>query len=266
MYAQLPRYDTRIPARRTLDRDHAHLATLLRPGLSVLDVGCANGALTAGIAEAVGPTGMVVGIDRNPERLEAARSEHRAFPNLRFESGDAMTLPYRAQFDIVTAARTLQWIADPALALTHMIEAAKPNGLIVALDFNHVRTKWLPDPPPEFARYFRAFLDWREANHLDNQIGDHLPALFRSAGLLDIESHVQDEIVERGDTEFLERASLWSDVMDNSAPVVTQAFLTQAQLKAAAQSYAAWIRTDLQKQTLELRAVTGRVPYSSRIS
>ena len=61
MYAQLPRFETRLPARRTLERDHGHLARMLRPGISVLDVGCANGAITAGIAEAVGPDGTVVG-------------------------------------------------------------------------------------------------------------------------------------------------------------------------------------------------------------
>lgn len=40
MAAQSHRSDPRILGRRTLQRDHRHLARLLRPGLAVLDVGC----------------------------------------------------------------------------------------------------------------------------------------------------------------------------------------------------------------------------------
>ena len=104
MYAQLPRFETRLPARRTLERDHGHLARMLRPGISVLDVGCANGAITAGIAEAVGPDGNVVGVDRDALRLDFARSEHSALTNLQFEVGDATSVNYHGRFDIVTAA------------------------------------------------------------------------------------------------------------------------------------------------------------------
>jgi ubiquinone/menaquinone biosynthesis C-methylase UbiE len=117
MRAQSHRSDPRILGRRTLQRDHRCLAELLRPGLSVIDVGCGSGAITAGIARAVGPHGSVLGIDRDPALLELARTEHALLPNLQLECGDATTLQVEAQFDIVTAARTLQWTAEPALAV-----------------------------------------------------------------------------------------------------------------------------------------------------
>ena len=261
MYAQLPRFEIRIPPRRTLERDHGQLARLLRPGLSVLDVGCADGELTAGIAEAVGPEGSVVGIDRDAERLDLAREEHRALTNLRYEVGDAANLGYPARFDIVTAARLLQWIPDPALAITGMKAAAKPGGMLVVLDFNHTNHEWKPEPPREFREFYQAFLDWRKANQLDNQMADHLPALFRSAGLLDVESHVQDEIVERGGSEFAARAGLWCDAIDNlGEQIVKGGFLTGTQLQAASECYSLWIRTGLEKQTLQMRTVTGTLP------
>src|SRR5258708_1068164 len=112
MPAQSHKSDPRILGRRTLERDHRHLAGLLRPGLSVLDAGCGTGAITAGIARAVGPAGRVVGVDRNEELLAVARSEHAAIANLRFEARDATELPYGAEFDVVTAARVLQWIGN----------------------------------------------------------------------------------------------------------------------------------------------------------
>src|SRR5215813_10094942 len=101
MNAQSHRSDPRTLGRRTLQRDHRCLAELLRPGLSVLDVGCGTGAIAAGIAKAVGPSGYVVGIDRDEALLDLARTEHAMLPNLQFECGDATALSFRAQFDIV---------------------------------------------------------------------------------------------------------------------------------------------------------------------
>jgi len=80
-------------------------------------------------------------------------------PNLQFECGDATTLQVEAQFDIVTAARTLQWIAEPALAVSKMKEAAKPNGSVVVLDYNHLHNQWDPEPPREFKLFTTPF--WR---------------------------------------------------------------------------------------------------------
>ena len=102
--AQSHRSDPRILGRRTLERDHRALARLLRPGLSVLDVGCGTGAITAGIARAVGVQGHVVGVDRDERLLQLAREGYRECSNLQFQPGDATSLSYRAQFDIITAA------------------------------------------------------------------------------------------------------------------------------------------------------------------
>ena len=139
MSTQSHRSDPRILGRRTLERDHRCLAELLRPGLSVLDVGCGTGAITAGIAKAVGPHGQVVGIDRDSVLLERARREHASAANLRFERGDATALTCSTQFDVVSSARTLQWISDPALAVRNMKGALRHAGKLVVLDYNQDR-------------------------------------------------------------------------------------------------------------------------------
>jgi ubiquinone/menaquinone biosynthesis C-methylase UbiE len=251
--------DPRILGRRTLQRDNRHLAKLLRPGFYVLDVGCGTGAITTGIARAVGPHGHVVGVDRDEVLLHLARAEHAMVPNLEFESGDATTLRFRAQFDVVTAARTLQWIAEPALAVSKMKDAAKPAGILVILDYNHTENEWTPDPPAEFKRFYSAFLAWRGKNRWDNEMADHLPELFRSVGLVEVQSSVEDEIVERGEPDFAERAALWSEVIENiGGQLATAGFCTQSQLEEARQSYGSWTKTALVKQKLAMRAVTGR--------
>ena len=252
MSGQSHRSDPRILGRRTLEGDHRCLAALLRPGLFVLDVGCGTGAITAGIARAVGPEGRVVGVDRDDALLQLARAEHAAIPNLRFESGDATSLAFRAEFDIVTAARTLQWIADPALAVARMKEAARRSGLLVVLDYNHQDNRWAPEPPAPFQRFYDAFLAWRQANRWDNRMADHLPDLFRSAGLIDVTSEVQDEAAP---------TTLWSEVIENVGPQLGAAgFCTEPELREARESYDSWVKSAAVQLTLAMRAVTGVVP------
>jgi SAM-dependent methyltransferase len=261
MPAQSHQSDPRILRRRTLQQDHRYLAELLRPGLSVLDVGCGTGAITSGIAKTVGPQGFVVGLDRDGGLLDIARHEHREIPNLRFENGDATSLTFCARFDIVTAARTLQWISEPGLAVLRMKEAVRPSGILVVLDYNHAANKWEPDPPVEFRDFYGAFLAWRNVNGWDNEMADHLPGLFQSAGLIEVESHVQDEVAERGTPQFREQASLWSQVIENLGEQLTKGgFLKESQLQASSKCYEAWAQTELEKQTLTMRTVVGKVP------
>jgi len=234
---------------------------MLRPGMSVLDVGCGTGAISAGIAGAVGPDGQVVGIDRDEGLVDLARREHGTLPNLRFELGDVTTMDYRAQFDVVTAARTLQWIARPEIALAKIRDAARPGGMIVVLDYSHVKNQWKPEAPPAFQHFYQAFLAWRQANHWDNRMADHLPTLFQAAGLVETESHIQDEIVERGDADFAERSALWAEVIERTGEQLVKAqCCTQSQLQEAHETYTAWVRTEFLQQSLWMRTVTGRVP------
>lgn len=259
-HAQSHQSDPRILDRRTLQRDHRLLAALLRPGMSVLDVGCGTGAITAGIAQAVGPSGSVIGVDRDAGLLEIAGRSHANLPNLHFQPGEATSLDFRERFDIVTAARTLQWIAAPIDALRSMRRAARPGGLLAVLDYNHEQNEWEPDPPAGFQGFYRAFLNWREAHHWDNQMADRLPELFQAAGLSDVESQPQDEISERGQLGFEEAAALWSRVIENvGGQLIREEFLAESKLRLAAEHYQPWAQSQLRAQRLAMRTVVGKV-------
>ncbi len=242
MSEQTHRSDPAVLNRRTLEQDHRVLASLLRPGMSVLDVGCGTGAITKGIARAVAP-GEVVGIDRDGGLLPESD-----LPNLSFRQQDALTMTFDRRFDVVTASRALQWMADPARAVERMAAAAKPGGWVVALDYNHACNSWEPAPPEEFSRLYAAFLAWREANGWDNRIGDRLPALFAAAGLTEVETHVNDEIDGRG-------ASIWLSVIESIGPQ----FASEEDRAAASNAYGEYVRTRLDRQTLSIRTVVGRV-------
>lgn len=261
MSSQQHRSDTRILDRRTLSSDHRRLAELLSPGLSVLDVGCGTGSITKGIAQVVGPGGTVVGVDRDRALIERAIAHCTSFPNLRFEEGDATRLGYEACFDIVAAARTLQWIADLTTAVQRMVRAARPGGLIVVLDYNHACNEWEPAPPTEFAAFYTAFLSWRAANGWDNEVANHCPALMEEAGLQEIRSDVHDETTVKGSSAFDEKTGLWTQVIDNLGPTLVDAEVFDAsRLDAARRAYEAWRRDGLVRHRLSMRAIVARVP------
>ncbi len=48
---------------RSVELDYSTLLPILKKGLRVLDVGCGTGAISKGIADRVGETGYVIGID-----------------------------------------------------------------------------------------------------------------------------------------------------------------------------------------------------------
>ena len=261
MSGQQHQSDPGILDRRTLSRDHPFLAERLAPGLSVLDVGCGTGAITKGIAEAVGPGGTVVGVDRDPAHVERAGVHCAGLPHLRFEVGDATRLAYEAAFDIVTAARALQWIADVGAAIRSMAQAARPGGRLVLLDYNHAHNAWDPAPPAAFAAFYAAFLAWRAANGWDNLVADRLPDLLRDAGLERIHSVDQSVTSVTGEPDFDERTALWIEVIDNLGPTLVAAGACEASLvDAARHAYDAWRRTDLLRHVLSMRAIEALVP------
>jgi SAM-dependent methyltransferase len=226
--------------------------------MRVLDVGCGTGAITSGIARAVGPAGQVVGVDRDASLLEIARREH---PHIRFEEGDAAGLTFDREIDIVTAARTLQWISEPGVAVLRMKEAAKPGGFVVALDYNHEANEWEPSPPTEFLTFYRAFLSWRVAHGWDNAMADHLPALFAAAGLIEVETLNADDVSVRGESRFPEQAAIWPYVIETlGEKVVHEGFLSAVQLADALAAAERWSGAELRRQILTMRTVIGRRP------
>jgi SAM-dependent methyltransferase len=226
----------------------------------VLDVGCGTGAITVGIAKAVGPEGRVLGIDRDAEQVAAARQEHGSVPNLSFEEIDVLSMTFVGSFDVVTAARTLQWLSQPGEAVVRMKKAAKPGGRVVALDYNHDYSTWEPDLPAPFRRFYQALLHWRSANQWDNKMAEHLPDLFRAAGILDVQVHVEDETVRRGDPDFFDAAGIWTHVIETiGSQIVDAGFLEESECREAEEVSRNWVRDMLRRQTLSLSTIEGRI-------
>jgi 2-polyprenyl-3-methyl-5-hydroxy-6-metoxy-1,4-benzoquinol methylase len=227
----------------------------------VLDVGCGTGAITRGIAEAVAPDGLAVGLDVHAGLLAQACRAHRQVTGLAFVAGDVYRLPCCARFDVVTAARVLQWLAHPAAALRTLVAATRPGGRVIVLDYNHEKIVWQPAPPPSMQTFYAAFLRWRADAGMDNALADRLAALCAAAGLVDIVQTSQHEVTHRADADFATRLGIWAEVAASRGhQMVTDGVLTETQRAAAEVDYRAWMRHGAISQTMYLVAVEGLRP------
>ena len=95
----------------------------------VLDVGCGNGKVTAGIASRL-PGGRVVGVDSSADMIASARHQFgpETQPNLRFEKADVRQLPFREEFDLVVSFNALHWVPEQGQALRSIRAALNSNG------------------------------------------------------------------------------------------------------------------------------------------
>ncbi len=106
-------------------------ALALAEGLTVLDVGCGPGTDLSALASAVGPTGTVLGVDRDPAMLAAARGRLAPYPRIWLHHGDAHALPLAdASVDRARADRVLQHLTVPARAVAELRRVLRPGGLV----------------------------------------------------------------------------------------------------------------------------------------
>jgi ubiquinone/menaquinone biosynthesis C-methylase UbiE len=182
-----------LPSFRALKMAMFHRLRL-RPGQRVLDVGCGTGEDVLGLAEAVAPDGIAVGVDISAAMVtEARRRADARGIKAEFHVGNAATLDFPdATFDATRIERTLVHLVDPEAAIAEMARVTRPGGVAVAFDVDFEATV-LDFPDPTLVR--RAVSVVTEA-YASGRIGRRLVRLFRASGFDTVEftPHVLDDI------------------------------------------------------------------------
>jgi SAM-dependent methyltransferase len=172
---------------RTAENSAGYLLPYLRPGLSVLDVGCGPGTITVDLAARVAP-GQVTAVEMTEDALDLARTEAQARgqSNIDFVTSDvhALDLPDDT-FDIVHAHQVLQHVADPVQALREMRRVCKPGGIVAARDADYAGFTWFPQLPP-LDRWMALYSAATRANGGEPDAGRRLLSWARHAGFDDI--------------------------------------------------------------------------------
>lgn len=173
--------------RRTAEDSAAYLLPHLKVGLSVLDIGCGPGTITADLGARVAP-GPVMAVDQSADVLDVARTEvqQRGVSNVSFATADVHRLDFDdGAFDVVHAHQMLQHVADPIAALREMRRVCAPGGVVAARDADYAGFAWFPQTPA---------LDlWRElyqraarANRGEPDAGRRLLSWAQQAGFADV--------------------------------------------------------------------------------
>src|SRR5262245_60121155 len=111
----------------------------LKPGESVLDVGCGTGTLAIAAKRQVGTTGTVYGLDASPEMIARAEKKTRkAGVEAVFKKAFAQSLPFPdAKFDVVLSTVMLHHLSRKARGelAAEVRRVLKPGGRVLAIDF-----------------------------------------------------------------------------------------------------------------------------------
>ncbi len=134
---------------RTAGNSAAYLLPHLEPGMSLLDVGCGPGTITADLAELVAP-GRVTAVELTADALALARAEteRRGVRNIEFAVADVHDLDFAdGGFDVVHAHQVLQHVGDPVRALRELRRVCAPGGVVAARDSDYAAFAWYPKLP-----------------------------------------------------------------------------------------------------------------------
>jgi ubiquinone/menaquinone biosynthesis C-methylase UbiE len=228
---------------RTAENSAAYLLPHLRPGMTLLDVGCGPGTITTDLARMVAP-GLVVGLDASAEVVAQARAHaaEEGVGNLRFEVGDLFALDYdNATFDAVHAHQVLQHLSDPQAALVELRRVLGPGGVLAARDSDYSAFVWAP-ADPALDRWIEIYLAVTARNGHNARIGPSLLGLARAAGFKDV-------VVSSTSWTFADPESrqwwgtLWADRVRLSRfaeQAVAYELSDEAELEAIAQAFLTW--------------------------
>jgi SAM-dependent methyltransferase len=164
----------------------AHLFRLagISPGMRVLDIGCGAGDVSMLLADLVGPTGSVIGVDRDAAILDQARARvaEAGLANVSFLASDVTDLVLDEPVDALVGRLILIHFTEPAAAVRALTRLVRPGGIVSFQDFNLSRVRAAPPIPS-----VTAVADWVNAAFrragLEPDTGEQLTSILREAGL-----------------------------------------------------------------------------------
>lgn len=172
----------------------AHESNLLfdqigvHPGARVVEIGCGPHGCLEDLAERVGSSGSVVGVERSQDAVDLARKliGERGLKNVEVLCRDARSteLP-RASFDLATARLVLVNIPEPQEIVAEAVALVRPGGFVAFHEADWIAH--VCDPPSDaWSTLVDLYVRYSEKNGIDPFIGRKLPRLLRDAGLVDV--------------------------------------------------------------------------------
>lgn len=124
-------------------RRHIISALHLQSGDKVLDVGSGPGFLTSAMADIVGASGEVRGIDISEPLLAMATAHCASQPWVHFDYADTTKIPFADKyFDVAVVTQVMEYVTDVDAALLELQRILRPGGRVLILDTDWDSIVW----------------------------------------------------------------------------------------------------------------------------
>jgi SAM-dependent methyltransferase len=108
--------------------DAAIAKAAIKPGDHVVDIGCGSGATTIALAEKVGASGSVLGIDVSAPMLARAKERAKNLTNVTLLEADASAHAFERNCDLLFSRFGVMFFVDPIAAFTNLKTALADDG------------------------------------------------------------------------------------------------------------------------------------------
>jgi ubiquinone/menaquinone biosynthesis C-methylase UbiE len=197
----------------------------LKPGLSVLDIGCGLGYMSQYLAEIVGKNGFVTAIDNSENQIKAAKA--RCPENLKSRINWVVADLYALEklnktFDMVYCRFVLHHVHKSRQALTQIAQVIKPGGIYIGIEgiVNYAYSY------PEHSAWpqLNFPIEVAEGENRNSNIGKILPNLITQTGMKCIESFIfQPLLIEPNIRQLL----LQNECIDNKEHLLNENHMTE---------------------------------------
>lgn len=225
--------------------------------MTVLDIGCGPGDVTLTVAELVGTTGHIIGVDADPAMIATARQRTIAqgLGNVRFLTGQVEELVLDTPVDVIVGQKILIHLHHPALVLQRLVAHLRASG-IVAFNEHDFGAESIASPPVPL---LTDFIQWsRELfirSGLDPATGRNLHHVFVEAGLSAPEQRLESRFFSGPDSPAYE--GLAAALLGVLPQLIALGIASEADI--GIETYAARLRAEV----VGLGAVCGAVPLVS---
>lgn len=216
----------------------------LKPGMRVLDVGSGLGMFSAQMADKVGFSGQVLGVEKSEAQLDRAGAWLEGRPQLHYRQGDAYQLPLdeeeRGHFDLVHTRFLLEHLRSPEMAVHQMVDAARPGGQVVLVDDDHLRFTLFPELP-SFEAIWYAYLRSYEVIGNDPYIGRKLVALLKEAGCTSIRNDFIFFGSNADQSDFTDYVRNIAEIIEQARTVIREyQLLPEAEFDSGLKDFEQW--------------------------
>jgi SAM-dependent methyltransferase len=157
----------------------------LKPGGRALDAGAGPGYATLDLAEAVGPEGEVVAVERSPRFAQVLREQctRRGLRQVQLVQADLMELPAMGGFDLVWCRWVASFVADVPRFARWLAAAAHPGGTLVLHEYADYGSWQFAPPRPRLREFVAAVMSSWRATGGEPDVAGSLIAALRQSGV-----------------------------------------------------------------------------------